>query len=143
MAVIDPWAQPGGGGGGAGLPDPDTALRMVQDAPAPEAQAHRDMLGEVFGMLRGQGVDVDQLAQLQFGLPDANVNQFAPDQLVQLTIQLAQTHPELIAMVVQRFPEAMPLLASLTGGALAGGGGEGGGGGLLGGLLGRVLGGGG
>jgi hypothetical protein len=115
---------------GAGAPpDQDDAADAVRSATPEEDDAHRGMLGEVLGVLQGQGIDVNQLAQ-QYGLPHADVGNMSPEQLVQMTQKLAQEHPEIVSEVSQRFPMAQGLLSALTGGDAGGG---------LGGLLGRFL----
>jgi hypothetical protein len=124
----------GDGSQGNGTPDPQQATAAVANAAPAAAEAHKSLLDEALGMLSGQGVDLDQLAQ-SYGLPHVDVNNLNPAQLVQLTQQLAQQHPEILQSVAQRFPEAQGLLGMLTGS-----GGQGGGG-FLGGILGRFLGG--
>jgi len=143
MAVIDDPANYLPDNNGDGIPDFPTATGMVDNA-APEAVSdQRGLIGQVMGMLGNQqGMNPQTIAQ-QAGVGTPDVNAMSSGDLVQMTLHLARTNPEIVAQVAQHFPAAQPLLAMLTGGAggqSAGGGGIGGG--LLGGLLGRVLGGG-
>ncbi len=104
---------------------------------APEAvDAHRDLLSQALGMLSGQGVNVQSLLG-QAGTDETNPSQMSHSDLVNTTMALAQQHPEVLAMVSSRFPQAAGLLGMLTGGQAAQGAENGGGGGMLGGLLGR------
>jgi len=139
--IIDPWAN---GGQPAGGIEPGAGAAVVEQAPLEAQQAHRDLLGTLLGEVAGQlGVSPQQVAQ-QYGASTADPNQFGLDDIVRLTQNLAMQHPEIVAMVVQRFPQAQPILLALAGGALGGGGAAGGqsaGGGLLGGILGNLLGG--
>ena len=103
---------------------------------APEAvDAHRDLLSQALGMLSGQGVNVQSLLG-QAGTDEINPSQMSHSDLVSTTMALVQQHPEVLAMVSSRFPQAAGLLGMLTGGQAAQGA-EGGGGGMLGGLLGK------
>lgn len=102
----------------------------------PEAvDAHRDLLSQALGMLSGQGIDVQSLLG-QAGTGETNPSQMSHSDLVSTTMALAQQHPEVLAMVSSRFPQAAGLLGMLTGGQAAQGA-EGGAGGMLGGLLGK------
>lgn len=105
---------------------------------APEAvDAHRDLLSQALGMLSGQGVNVQSLLG-QAGAGESNPSQMSHSDLVSTTMALAQQHPEVLAMVSSRFPQAAGLLGMLTGGQAAQGAeGGAGGGGMLGGLLGK------
>ena len=113
-------------------PDPNEGAQALQNAAPAEADAHKDMLSEALGMLNGQGFDLGTLAQ-KFGLPHLDLNNMNPAQMVQLTQQLAQQHPEVVAEVVQRYPAAQGIVGYLTGGGNSGGGG------FLSGLLGKIL----
>jgi hypothetical protein len=123
---------------GDGVPDALEATGMVQNA-APEAvDEQRGLLGEVLAYLSSQqGIDPRTIAE-QAGVSTPNINSLNAGDLAQMTIHLARTHPEIVAMIAQRFPAAQQLLGLLTGGQAAP---TGNGGGLLGGLLGQVLGG--
>ena len=102
---------------------------------APEAvDAHRDLLSQALGMLSGQGVNVQSLLG-QAGTDETNPSQMSHSDLVSTTMALAQQHPEVLAMVSSRFPQAAGLLGMLTGGQAAQG--AEGGSGMLGGLLGK------
>ena len=102
---------------------------------APEAvDAHRDLLSQALGMLSGQGVNVQSLLG-QAGTDEINPSQMSHSDLVSTTLALVQQHPEVLAMVSSRFPQAAGLLGMLTGGQAAQG--AEGGGGMLGGLLGK------
>lgn len=103
----------------------------------PEAQdAHRNLLSEALGHLGGQGVDVQSLLG-QAGVGTTDPSQMSHGDLVSTTLALARSHPEVVAMIAQRFPAAQGLLGSVLGGAVPGAEGQAGGGGMLGGLLGR------
>lgn len=104
----------------------------------PEAQdAHKDMLSEALGHLSGQGVDVGSLLG-QAGVGTTDPSQMSHGDLVSTTLALARSHPEVVAMIAQRFPAAQGLLGSVLGsGAAPGAEGQAAGGGMLGGLLGR------
>ena len=102
---------------------------------APEAvDAHRDLLSQALGMLSGQGVNVQSLLG-QAGTDETNPSQMSHSDLISTTMALAQQHPEVLAMVSSRFPQAAGLLGMLTGGQAAQG--AEGGSGMLGGLLGK------
>ena len=104
---------------------------------APEAvDAHRDLLSQALGMLSGQGVNVQSLLG-QAGTDETNPSQMSHSDLVSTTMALVQQHPEVLAMVSSRFPQAAGLLGMLTGGQAAQSAEGGGGGGMLGGLLGK------
>lgn len=105
---------------------------------APEAvDAHRDLLSQALGMLGGQGVNVQSLLG-QAGTDETNPSQMSHSDLVSTTMALAQQHPEVLAMVASRFPQAAGLIGMMTGGQ---GGqnqqGTEGSGGMIGGLLGK------
>ena len=104
----------------------------------PEAQdAHKNMLSEALGHLGGQGVDIQSLLG-QAGVGTTDPSQMSHGDLVSTTLALARAHPEVIAMISQRFPAAQGLLSSVLGSSAAPGAeGQAGGGGMLGGLLGR------
>jgi len=114
----------------------DGTQALAQAAPE-EVDAHRDMLSQALGMLGGQGVNVQSLLG-QAGAGETNPSQMSHSDLVSTTMALAQQHPEVLAMVASRFPQAAGLIGMLTGGQ---GGqnpqGAEGGGGMLGGLLGK------
>lgn len=105
---------------------------------APEAvDAHRDLLSQALGMLGGQGVNVQSLLG-QAGTDETNPSQMSHSDLVSTTMALAQQHPEVLAMVASRFPQAAGLIGMMTGGQ----GGQNqqeteGSGGMIGGLLGK------
>ena len=125
------------------VPDPQNeGVQLLQNANGEAVNAHKDLLSEALSQLSGQGMDLNQLAQMA-GVGGTNVNALPPGDIVQLTQWVAINHPELLQMLAQQFPQAQGLLGLLTGGtpAAAGEGASGGGGGILGGLLGRVLGG--
>jgi hypothetical protein len=112
----------------------DGEQAVAQAAPA-EVDAHRDLLSEALSHLGGQGVDVQSLLG-QAGVNTTDPSQMSHSDLVSSTLALARAHPEVIAMISSRFPEAQGLLSSVLGGGGAAGA-EGGGSGMLGGLLGR------
>ena len=110
------------------------AEQAVAQAPAEEVDAHKDMLSEALGHLGGQGVDVQGLLG-QAGVGTTDPSQMSHGDLISSTLALARAHPEVLAMVAQRFPQAQGILGMVMGGGAAGA--EGQGGGMLGGLLGR------
>ena len=113
------------------------AVQAVAQADPDAQDAHKDMLSEALGHLGGQGVDVQSLLG-QAGVGTTDPSQMSHGELVSTTLALARSHPEVIAMISQRFPAAQGLLGSvLGGGAAQGAEGQAGGGGMLGGLLGR------
>ena len=113
------------------------AVQAVAQADPDAQDAHRDMLSEALGHLGGQGVDVQSLLG-QAGVGTTDPSQMSHGDLVSTTLALARSHPEVVAMISQRFPAAQGLLGSvLGGGAAQGAEGQAGGGGMLGGLLGR------
>ncbi len=112
---------------------PADAEQAVGQAAPEEVDAHRGLLGEVMGHLGGQGVDVPGLLG-QAGVSTTDPSQMSHSDLVSSTLALAQAHPEVMAQIAQRFPQAQGLLGSVLGGA-AGGGRSGG---MLGGLMGRL-----
>ena len=124
------------------IPDTDMGAQLLQMAGGDEINAHKDLLGQALSHLSGQGMDLNQIAQMAgVGTPD--VNALSPAHLVQLTQWVAVNHPEVLQMLAEHFPAAQGLLGLLTGRtpASAGEGASANGGGILGGLLGRVLGG--
>jgi len=113
------------------------AVQAVAQADPDAQDAHRDMLSEALGHLGGQGVDVQSLLG-QAGVGTTDPSQMSHSDLVSTTLALARSHPEVVAMISQRFPAAQGLLGSVLGGdAAQGAEGQAGGGGMLGGLLGR------
>ena len=114
------------------VPDPNAGAQALDNAAPAEVDAHKDMLSAALGMLNGQGLNIDTLAQ-RFGLPHLDLNNLNAAQIVQLTQQLAQQHPEIVAEVAERYPAAQGILGYLTGGSSNGGGG------FLGGILGKIL----
>ena len=113
------------------------AVQAVAEADPDAQDAHKDMLSEALGHLGGQGVDVQSLLG-QVGVGTTDPSQMSHGDLVSTTLALARSHPEVIAMISQRFPAAQGLLGSVLGGGEAQGAeGQAGGGGMLGGLLGR------
>lgn len=114
----------------------DAAQALAQADPETQ-DAHKNMLSEALGHLSGQGVDVQSLLG-QAGVGTTDPSQMSHGDLVSTTLALARAHPEVIAMISQRFPAAQGLLSSVLGsGAAPGAEGQAGGGGMLGGLLGR------
>ena len=113
-------------------PDPNEGAQALANVAPAEVDAHKDMLSEALGMLNGQGFDLGTIAQ-NFGLPHLDLNNLNAAQIVQLTQQLAQQHPEIVQEVAQRYPAAQGILGYLTGGSSTGGGG------FLGGILGKIL----
>lgn len=111
----------------------DAHQAIAQAAPG-QVDAHRDMLSEVFRTLQGQGVDTDNLAS-QAGANSTDPNEMSHGDLIQTTLALARQHPEVVAMISQRFPAAQGILSSVVGSA---DGGQGGIGGMLGGMLGKL-----
>lgn len=111
----------------------DDAEQAVGQAAPEEVDAHRGLLGEAMSHLGGQGVDVGGLLG-QAGVGTTDPSQMSHGDLVSSTLALARAHPEVMAQVAQRFPQAQGLLGSVLGGA--GGGGQSGG--MLGGLMGRL-----
>jgi len=109
---------------------------MAQADPQ-EVDAHRGLLGEIMGHLSGQGADVGQILG-QAGVGTTDPNQMSHGDLVSSTIALARQHPEVVAMVASRFPQAQGLLGSVLGGAGGGQAADGGGGGFLSGILGKL-----
>ncbi|MBC8102548.1 MAG: hypothetical protein H7Z41_08150 [Cytophagales bacterium] len=135
--VIDPWANGGSGGEAA---DPQIA---VQQAPPEQVDEQRGLLGGVLEMLQNQmGLNPQQVAQ-EAGVGTANVSALGSGDLVQLTLHLARTHPEIVMAVAQRFPLAQQLLPLILGGNLGASQQtrQDGAGGLIGSVLGGLLGG--
>ena len=113
------------------------AVQAVAEADPDAQDAHKDMLSEALEHLGGQGVDVQSLLG-QVGVGTTDPSQMSHSDLISTTLALARSHPEVVAMISQRFPAAQGLLGSvLGGGAAQGAEGQAGGGGMLGGLLGR------
>ncbi len=111
----------------------DDAEQAVGQAAPEEVDAHRGLLGEAMSHLGGQGVDVGGLLG-QAGVGTTDPSRMSHGDLVSSTLALARAHPEVMAQVAQRFPQAQGLLGSVLGGA--GGGDQSGG--ALGGLMGRL-----
>ncbi|MBV9852410.1 MAG: hypothetical protein JO250_22320 [Armatimonadetes bacterium] len=118
----------------------DAHQAMANAAPE-EVDAHRGLIDEALGMLQGQGVNPQALAN-QAGVGTTDADQMSHGDLISMARTLAQQHPEVLQMVASRFPQAQGLLGSVLGG---GGGqaqdGGGQGGGMFGGLLGKIFGG--
>ena len=115
----------------------DDGTQALAQASPEAVDAHRDLLSQALGMLSGQGVNVQSLLG-QAGTDETNPSQMSHSDLISTTMALAQQHPEVLAMVSSRFPQAAGLLGMLTGGQAAQGAEGGtGGGGMLGGLLGK------
>ena len=113
----------------------DGAQAVAQAAPE-EVDAHKSMLSEALGMLGGQGVNVQSLLG-QAGVGTTDPSQMSHSDLASTTMALASQHPEILAMVSSKFPQAAGLMGMLTGGQAAQEAEGGGGGGMLGGLLGK------
>jgi hypothetical protein len=109
------------------------AQQAMANADPSEVDAHRGLIGEVFGQLEGNGVDTQGLAN-QAGVGTTDPSQMSHTDLVSMARTLAQQHPEIVQDVAQQFPQAQGLLNTVLGG-------QGGGGGLLGGIVGRLFGG--
>ena len=109
------------------------AQQAVAGAAPQEVDAHRNLIGEALQILQGQGINPAELMQ-QAGVGTTNPNQMSHGDLVSTTLALARQHPEILAMVAQKFPQAQGLLSMVLGGGSPGGGSAFGG--LLGGLLG-------
>jgi len=90
-------------------------LEILQGAAPHEVDAHRGFLQEALNLVGQQGGNPQVIAQ-QAGAPNADPHGMNPEQLINTTIQLARTHPEIVNQVAQRFPQAQPLLNSLLGG---------------------------
>ncbi len=110
----------------------DAGEQAVAQAAPEEVDAHRDLLSQALGQLGGQGVDVQGLLG-QAGVGTTDPTQMSHGDLVSTTLALARAHPEVIAMIVSRFPQAQGILGSVLGGGAA----QGTEGGMFGGLLGR------
>lgn len=116
----------------------DTGEQALAQAAPEEVGAHQDFLSAALSRLGGQGGDVAGLLG-QAGVGTFDPSQMSHGDLVATTLALARSHPEVVAMVAPRFPQAQGLLSSVLGGGQAAAGGDQGGsqGGPLGGLLGR------
>ena len=130
----------GGSDYSGGQDDTDAHQAMANAAPD-EVDAHRGLLNEALGMLQGQGINPQALAN-QAGVGTTDPDQMSHGDLISMARTLAQQHPEVLQMVASRFPQAQGLLSSVLGGggqAQDGGGQQGGG--MFGGLLGKLFGG--
>lgn len=109
------------------------AQQAVAGAAPEEVDAHRGLVGEALQMLQGQGGNPAELMQ-QAGVGTTDPNQMSHGDLVSTTLALARQHPEILALVARKFPQAQGLLSMVLGGGSSGGGG------MFGGLLGSILG---
>ena len=110
--------------------DQEMAQAVAQAAPE-EIDAHKSFLQAALSELGGQGVNVAGLLG-QAGVGTTDPNSMSHSDLLATTLALARQHPEVVAMIAARFPEAQGLTTSILGtgtGQPAGG--------ALGGLLGR------
>lgn len=103
---------------------------MAQAAPE-EIDAHKNFLQAALGELSGQGVNVAGLLG-QAGVGTTDPNAMSHGDLLATTLALARQHPEVVAMIASRFPQAQGLIQSVLGGST-----QQPTGGALGGLLGR------
>ncbi len=101
---------------------------LAQAAPE-EMDAHKSFLQDALGELGGQGVNVAGLLG-QAGVGTTDPNAMSHSDLIATTLALARQHPEVVAMVASRFPQAQGLITSILGTGQPAGG-------ALGGLLGQ------
>lgn len=106
------------------------AQAMAQAAPE-EIDAHKNFLSAALGELGGQGMNVGGLLG-QAGVGTTDPNAMSHSDLLATTLALARQHPEVVAMIASRFPQAQGLIQSVLGGGTPQPTG-----GALGGLLGR------
>jgi len=95
--------------------DDDSGASAIASASDDEADAHRNMLGDVMQKLSDNGIDVDELAD-KAGIDSSDVDALGHDDLATLTSYLAQHHPDLVQDAADRFPAAQGILGSITGG---------------------------
>ena len=107
---------------------------MAQAAPE-EIEAHKGFLQAALGELGGQGVNVAGLLG-QAGVGTTDPNAMSHGDLLATTLALARQHPEVVAMIAARFPQAQGLIQSVLGSSVLGT--QQPTGGALGGLLGRI-----
>lgn len=105
---------------------------LAQAAPE-EIDAHKSFLQTALGELGGQGINIAGLLG-QAGVGTTDPNAMSQSDLLATTLALARQHPEMVAMIAARFPQAQSLIASILGTGTGAGQPAGG---PLGGLLGR------
>ena len=86
---------------------------LAQAAPE-EIDAHKSFLQTALSELSGQGVNVSGLLG-QAGVGTTDPNAMSHGDLLATTLALARQHPEVVAMVAARFPQAQGLLSSVLG----------------------------
>ena len=103
----------------------EMAQVLAQAAPE-EIDAHKNFLQAALGELGGQGVNVAGLLG-QAGVGTTDPNAMSHGDLLATTLALARQHPEVVAMIAARFPQAQGLITTVlgstqpqTGGALGG-----------------------
>lgn len=115
------------------MADEQDMTQALDQAAPEEIDAHKDFLQDALGELDGQGVNVAGLLG-QAGVGTTDPNAMSQNDLLATTLALARQHPEVVAMVASRFPQAQGLITSI----LSSGNGAGQpAGGALSGLLGR------
>ncbi len=92
---------------------------LAQAAPE-EIDAHKNFLQAALGELGGQGVNVAGLLG-QAGVGTTDPNAMSHGDLLATTLALARQHPEVVAMIAARFPQAQGLITSVLGGSVLGG----------------------
>lgn len=113
-------------------------ISMFTQAQPGETAAHQNFLTEALQLVEGQGGSVQTIAQ-QAGATTTNPQEMSHTDLINTTLALARSHPEIVAMVAQRYPQAQGIISAVLGNAGSGnttsGGGQ-----MLGGLLNRIVG---
>ena len=113
-------------------------LSALTQAQPNEAAAHQNFLTEALQMVEGQGGSVQAITQ-QAGATTTNPQEMSHSDLIDTTLALARSHPEIVQMVAQRYPQAQGIISAVLGNAAAANlnSGEGQ---MLGGLLSRIAG---
>ncbi len=112
------------------MADEQAMTQALAQAAPEEIEAHKGFLQAALGELGGQGVNVAGLLG-QAGVSTTDPNAMSHGDLLATTLALARQHPEVVAMIAARFPQAQGLITSVLGGSAQPAGGA------LGGLLGR------
>ena len=89
----------------------------LSNAAPHEITAHRNALGNMLQALSAKGIDDEQLAE-KAGVPSNDVDALSHDDLVALTVYIAQNHADVLQSVAARFPAAQRLMAVISGNQL-------------------------
>lgn len=115
------------------MADEQEMTQALDQAAPEEVAAHKNFLQDALGELGGQGVNVAGLLG-QAGVGTTDPKAMSHSDLLATTLALARQHPEVVAMIASRFPQAQGLITSILGAETGTGQPAGG---ALGGLLGR------